>query len=205
MKKIFSLIFFAVALQAMVFSQTTTQDIIFNAHLLQTFNLNLLNGGTQEITFQNAADYNNGVVAGTGILPGTSDITIEATEDWILNIECPDFVGYAGPNGAGSGTIPSEDLGVTITATGAHTIATGEVTYTCTPGNPQQMLNATTLLIGQGANANAGDATDNAFTLTWEMGTAAVGYGTSMFDQMANGDFSTGDFTTTATLTLVPN
>lgn len=206
MKKITLLLGLLFTMQMAIMAQVTTGDVVFNAHLLSTFNLNV-DGVDQEITFANAADYNNGVVEAIGILPGFTVISVEATEDWYLTIECPDFVGYAGPNGAGTGTIPSDNLGVTITEDGAHGLATGEVDYLAGNPDPEGLFNAPANLIWKGVNSNAGDVTDNAFTLHWQMGTQlgtmySLG---SMFDQMANGDFSTGDFTTTAVLTLIPN
>jgi len=208
MKKFVLLFGLLFALQTAIMAQVTVQNVIFNAHLISTFNLNLLTGGTQEITFNSALDYNNGVVDGIGILPGFTEISVEATENWYITIECPDFVGYAGPNGAGTGVIPSENVGVTITEDGAHGLATGEVMYDAGNPDPQGLYNAPAQnLIWLGANPNAGDVTDNAFTLHWQMGTQlgtmyAAG---SMFDQMSAGDFTTGDFTTTATLTLIPS
>jgi hypothetical protein len=201
MKKIALLFGFVFAFQVALLAQVEDfENVIFNAHLLETFDITVVSGGVQEITFAVAADYNNGVTEGAGILPGFTEITIEATGDWDLTITCPDFI----PGGAtpGTGNIPIENLGVTITEDGAHGIGTGEVTYGCPPGTPQVLLDADTPLISYGGSSNAGDASDNAFTLHWEMGTAAVGYGSTMFDQMANGDFTVGDYTTTAVLNL---
>lgn len=204
MKKIVLILGAVFAMQTAMVAQITEGEVVFNAHLLSTFNLNV-DGVDQEITFANAADYNNGVVEAVGVLPGITVISVEATEDWNLTIECPEFIGYAGPNGAGTGTIPPENLGVTITEDGDHGLATGEVIYTGGNPDPQGLTIAAAALISVGANSNAGDITDNAFTLHWQMGTMlGTMETTSMFDQMANGDFSTGDFTTTATLTLVP-
>lgn len=208
MKKIVLLLglMFALQTQIALMAQVTEQNVIFNAHLISTFNLNLVSGGTQVITFGNAADYNAGVVDGVGILPGFTEISVEATEDWYITIECPDFI--PGPPLPGTNTIPIENLGVTITEDGEHGLATGEVDYTAiAPDDPQGLTIAAANLIWKGINPDAGDVSDNAFTLHWEMGTQigtmyALG---SMFDQMANGDFTTGDYIATATLTLVQN
>ena len=205
MKKIVSIIVILFAMQTALFAQNLDENVVFNAHLLTTFNL-IVTNTTQEITFQTAADYNNGVTAGAGILPGTSGVQVEATEDWHLDIECPDFLPYNGPNGPGSGSIPIDNLGVTITENGAHGLGSGEVVYTCTPGNPLALAPTPGFtIIALGTSSNAGDITDNDFTFTWEMGTMLGNMnGTSMFDQMANGDFTTGDYTTTALITLIP-
>jgi hypothetical protein len=202
MKKLVLLLTLMFALQAAMMAQVTTGNITFNAHLNQTFNLIIVNGDVQEITFATAADYNNGVIEGVGILPGTSLINIEATEDWDLTIECPDFLPF-GVNG-GTGVIPIENLGYEITENGAHGLVGGEVTYTGGNPDPVALTNATAPLISMGTVSDAGDATDNAFTLHWQMGTMLGDMvPTSMFSQMANGDFTTGDFQAIALLTLL--
>jgi hypothetical protein len=176
-------------------------NVVFNAHLLETFNLNV-DGITQEITFALAADYNAGVIEGGGILPGTTAISVEATDIWNLTIECPDFV----PGGAnpGTNTIPIDNLGVYCASTGTHTFG-AEVTCTyVSTATIAGLTNAPFQLIGNGTG-NAGDVSDNAFTLHWEMGTMrnVSMHATSMFDQLASGtSFTTGDYTTTAVLTL---
>ena len=212
MKKFVFLLGILFAMQMVVRAQVTEQTVTFNAHLISTFNLNMLDGGTQDITFNTALDYNTGVTGPLGLNPGittgTTHITVEATEDWHLTITAQDnFVGYAGPNGAGTGTIPVDNVGVWCEATGLYTFGDQ---LTCTFLDPLSIRGLEVLvditLIGIGGSGNAGDISDNAFTLNWEMGTMqnASMHTTSMFDQMANGDFSTGDFTADAILTLVP-
>ena len=204
MKKIVFVLSLLIAANMGVMAQLQdTEDIIFNAHLLETFNLNVLTGATQEITFAVAADYNLGVTEAGGIVPGNSTITVEATGDWILEIECPDFLPDATAPNPGTGSIPIDNLGVWCEATGAHQFG-AEVT--CAFQNAAAALGldpAAQLLIGLGSG-NGGDATDNAFTLHWLMGTMQGSMNTSsMFDQLALGTlFSVGDYTTTATLTL---
>jgi hypothetical protein len=171
--------------------------------LFQTFNLNV-DGIIQDITFATAADYNNGVIEsitpGTGIYPGTTAISVEATGDWQLEIECPDFA----PNGNGaSGAIPIDNLGVYCVSTGTYTFGNE---LTCAYTDPASALGldpVPVLLIGNGSG-NAGDISDNSFTLHWEMGTQNGSMHTpeTMFDQMISGAFTPGDYTTTATLTL---
>ena len=60
MKKIVLLFGLLFALQTMLVAQDS-EPVIFNAHLLSVFELTVVSGGVQEITFANAADYNNGV------------------------------------------------------------------------------------------------------------------------------------------------
>jgi hypothetical protein len=204
MKKFVLLLGLLFAMQTALMAQDTTGTVVFNAHLLSTFNLNV-DGVDQEITFANAAQYNTGVTEGAGIAPGFTLISVEATGNWELKINCPDFLPYAGPNGPGTGTIPINNLGVYVIATGGNTFTGGEVT--CAYQSAAAALgldNADQPLIGLGSG-NGGDITDNAFTLHWLMGTKqGTMESTSMFDQMALTPpvFGVGDFTTTAILTL---
>lgn len=201
MKKIVLLCAMLFAMQAAIMAQMTDQEVVvFNAHLLETFNLNV-DGVTQEITFAVAADYNNGVTEAGGIVPGYTLISVEATGDWILEISAPEFT----PGGAnpGTGAIPIDNLGVWCEATGAHHFGTEVTCAFQTAAAAMGMSETDQLLIGLGTT-NAGDISDNAFTLHWLMGTMQGGMNTeSMFNQLALGTiFSTGDYTTTATLTL---
>ena len=190
---------------ALLAQDTDTEVVVFNAHLLETFNLNV-DGIEQEITFDDADDYNLGVTEAEGIAPGFTLISVEATGNWDLTITAPDFQPYVGPNGAGTGIIPIENLGVWVEATGAHQFG-GEVT--CAFQVADDALGLTdnvadpALLIGLGSG-NAGDISDNAFTLHWLMGTmqGSMESTVTMFDQLSAGVFGPGVFTTTATLTL---
>jgi len=204
MKKIVLILGLAVAMQTVMMAQVTEQEVLFNAHLLSTFNLNLTGGGTQEITFTVAADYNNGVTgpALNGIDPGNTTITVEATEPWYITIECDDD-NFA--EVTGTGDIPVDNVGVYCAATGTYQFGTEvECDYVSTATILGLTMAPVTLIYN--GSGNAGDATDNMYTLNWEMGTMrnASMHATSMFDQMALGDFTTGDYTMTSTLTLVP-
>jgi hypothetical protein len=192
------------ALQFALFAQDDQEVVVFNAHLLDIFNLNV-DGIDQEITFAIADDYNLGVTEAGGIVPGFTLISVEASGNWWLSINAPDFTPYDGPNGAGTGTIPINNLGVWCEATGDHDFA-DEVT--CAHQSDAFALGlenepAAPELIGNGSG-NAGDISDNSFTLHWLMGTrqGSMNLTTTMFDQMSAGVFGPGDFTTTATLTL---
>jgi hypothetical protein len=202
MKKMFLL--FAVLLSVTV-QNLRAQDadvVLFNVILEDLFDITVINGNIQTATFSTALHYNGGVwEGGFGIVNGTSDVTMETTGNWNCTIDALDF-GPANPQ-----LIPIDNLGVWIDALGAHTIATGEVTYSCTaPASTQGLTNAAAPLISKGAGENAGDASDNLFRLHWRMGTRdnASMHATSMFDQMAAGDFDPGTYNTVVNLTLTP-
>jgi hypothetical protein len=200
MKKIVLLlaVFFALG-QTTIMAQLTDQEPVnFNAILNSVFNLNVVTGVDQTATFTTAADYNNGVFEGAGFAPGFSTVTMEATGNWNLQISCPDFA-------MGTESIPINNLGVWCTATGAHQFGTEVTCAYTTAATSLGLANANQMLINLGTDpaGNGGDATDNAFTLHWRMGTMnGTMNATSMFDQMAAGDFPIGTYTTTATLTM---
>lgn len=204
MKRIVFTLGLVFALQAALMAQLTDQDsVIFNAHLLKTFNLNV-DGIVQEITFATAADYNNGVVEAVGILPGTTVASVEATGNWNLQILAANFLPYVGPNGAGTGTIPINNLGVWVQTTGTHTIGAELVCPYISLATAMGMSTSNQMLINNGTG-NAGDISDNAFIFHWQMGQAAACPNMNqltMFDQLSAGTFGPGDFTTTAYLTL---
>jgi len=205
MKKIVLLLGLLFAMQTAMIAQLTDQEVVvFNAHLLSTFNLNV-DGVDQEITFANATQYNTGVTEGAGIAPGFTLISVEATGNWWLSINAPDFIPYAGPNGAGTGSIPINNLGVWCESTGTHVFGTEVICSYQNAGAALGLSNSPAVpeLIGNGTG-NAGDISDNSFTLHWLMGTMQGSMETeSMFNQLALGTlFSPGDYTTTATLTL---
>ena len=201
MKKIVLLfaVFFALT-QMRVFAQATDQEVVnFNVHLLSTFNLNV-DGIDQEVTFATPADYNNGVTEAGGIVPGYTDISMETTGNWNLVISAPD----CSPIAPATGSIPIDNLGVWVEATGTNNFGNGAVTTLYdAAANAMGMTVADQELIGLGSG-NAGDISDNAFVLHWLFGTrqGTMHQPETMFDQLTAGVFSLGDFTTTATLTL---
>lgn len=209
MKKLAILFGLIFAFQFALFAQTVedTDDVIFNAHLLETFDIEVTAGGTQEITFATPADYNLGVTQLTGgIVSGNSVVTVNATANWDITIEAPDFV----PGGAnpGTGTIPINNLGYWIESIGTYSFGDE---LTLPNGNDASltslaMSNAPVIVIGSGTGNTGGEA-ENTFRFNWEMGTmrnnpAGPMNATTMFSQLAGGQFSLGDFTTTAVLSL---
>jgi hypothetical protein len=200
MKKIVFALGLMLAVNFGAMAQLTDQGtVVFNAHLLETFNLNVVTGDAQTITFQTAANYNLGVTgpAINGIDPGLTTITVEATGNWRLEISAPDFV-----PAVGTGNIPIDNLGVWCAATGTHQFGTEVTCAYQNAGAAMGITVADQILIGLGTE-NSGDASDNAFTLNWLMGTMQGTMETeSMFNQMSAGLFNVGDFTTTATLLL---
>jgi hypothetical protein len=204
MKKLillFSVVLITTSLMAQV-----SQPVNFTAILSNIFNLNVVSGQNQVATFATASDYNNGVFEGAGIATGFTDVTMEATTDWSLDITAPDFVG-----GSGAEVIPITNLAVWVDETPVTPIHTIGVEVSCTAIDPATSLGLTTgiqtlLDVGPSVDGNAGNALENAFTLHWRMGTTdnVSQNPETMFTQMSNGDFGPGTYTTIVTLTMNP-
>ena len=204
MKKFVLLLSVLFAFQFVLKAQVAmdTAYVVFNAHLLETFDINVTLGENQDITFATPADYNEGVVGGIGILPGSSTVTVNATANWDITIEAADFTGYDGPNGAGGGSIPINNLGVYCQSIGSFSFGTQLTCAYQAAGDALGLTNGPTILIGNGTG-NTGGTAENQFILNWLMGTMqGTMNGSTMFSQLASGQFTLGDFTTEALLTL---
>ena len=189
---------FAVSAGTKVMAQVNEDqdDVEFNAHLLEVYDINVYTGQVQEITFMSALDYTAGVTEAGGIVQGYSDISVEATGDWNMTILCPDF-----DNGAGE-FIPINNLGVWIENNGSFTNG-NQVSWSCVAAASAQALDNGDLPIISLVTSNAGDIDENNYRFHWLMGTMQGNMNaTSMFDQLQNGDFILGDYSTTAILTL---
>jgi hypothetical protein len=176
------------------------ENVIFNAILGGAFNLIVQDGDLQTATFNSADDYNLGIseILGTpGIDPGFTTVAMEATGNWYLKISAPDFTPIVG-----TGTIPINNLGVWVEATGAHQFGT-EVTCSYQSADAALgLLNTDVTLIDLGTE-NSGDETDNLFVLHWLMGTMQGGMNpATMFSQLSAGVFSQGTYTSTVILTM---
>lgn len=203
MKKLFILltVLFALSFGSRVMAQTDTAHVIFNAHLLEVLDISVFSGATQEITFGTAASYNTGVWAANGIVPGMSEVRVDATMNWDMTIECPDFQPY-GANG-GPGSIPIDNLGVWCEAIGTFTF-NNQVNCLYTSAATSLGLDPIAAPLITNNNGNAGDFNENRYRLNWRMGTRDNGSmnTATMFDQMQLGTFGIGDYTTTAILTV---
>jgi len=215
MKKLVFLFGILFALQTALFAQDTT--VVFNAHLLSTFQLNVVDGNIQEIIFDEPLDYNVGVYGphdigmNQGILPGWSTVTVEATENWYFTIEAVDFIPGGGPDpGAPGSAIPITNLGVWCDEepTAIHSLSGECSCLYLAPDDALGITAAPVTLIGNGTG-NAGTIDDNIFWLNWMMGTMLGSMNTNTMLAQLTGSvpgvsFTTGDYTTTAYLTLHP-
>lgn len=185
------LIFAASGLKA----QTDVENVSLTVILTDVFDLTISSGAAITFTFDTPAEWNSGMTAPDG--GTTTDITVDATQDWEITISSPDLTDGA------TGTMGADNVGVYCTDNGGNHSIGAEVSCAYTAvGSPLALPNAATVLLDNGTG-NAGDATDNAFSINWECGTMnAPMNATSMLQHVASGDFPTGTYTSTVVLTL---
>jgi hypothetical protein len=203
MKKILLLVglFAAIMLNKPATAQLTDDEtVVFNAILGGAFNLVVVDGDIQTATFASADDYNLGIseTQGTpGIDPGYTTVAMEATGNWYLKISAPDFIPITG-----TGSIPINNLGVWVEATGVHQFGT-EVTCGYQSADAALGMASADVTLIDLLTDNSGDQTDNLFVLHWMMGTMQGNMNpASMFSQLSDGIFSQGTYTTTVVLTM---
>jgi hypothetical protein len=142
-------------------------------------------GGNIEFTFNTIQQYKNGISGdlATSSSAGTAaanpmyvtSFTIAASTKWRLDYGAEDatFIGVDNPANIG---LTLDNVGFSLASTGAHSFGTELLSVPTNGGTEVAALQAyaPVALITDGGNAaaNAGDATDNAFTMTWRCGTA---------------------------------
>ena len=152
-------------------------------NLNRVLRMSVNTGGNIEFTFNTIDDYKNGLsgdaATSTSANPATSNpmylttFTVAASTKWTLQYGAEEgtFIGVDNP----ASTLALNNVGFNLASTGTHVFGTELVSAPTTNGGVIADLDVyPTALIADGANAaaNAGDATDNAFTMTWRVGTA---------------------------------
>ena len=162
-------------------SDRNTVPVAVNLNRVLRMSVNT--GGNIEFTFNTIDDYKNGLsgdaATSTSANPATSNpmylttFTVAASTKWTLQYGAEEgtFIGVDNP----ASTLALNNVGFNLATTGTHAFGTELVSAPTTGGTVIADLDVyPTALIADGANAaaNAGDATDNAFTMTWRVGTA---------------------------------
>lgn len=162
-------------------SDRNTVPVAVNLNRVLRMSVNT--GGNIEFTFNTIDDYKNGLsgdaATSTSANPTTSNpmyvttFTVAASTKWTLQYGAEEatFIGVDNP----ASTLALTNVGFNLASTGTHAFGTELVSTPTTGGTVIADLDVyPTALIADGANAaaNAGDATDNAFTMTWRVGTA---------------------------------
>ena len=155
--------------------------------------MSVITGGNIEFTFNTINQYKLGISGdqATSNSQGRTQanpmyittFTVAASTKWRLDYGAEDatFIGVDNPANT---ALTLDNVGFSLTSTGAHAFATELVSAPTNGGAEVAALQAyPVVLIADGGNAaaaNAGDATDNAFTMTWRCGTLEGGATTPM-------------------------
>ncbi len=92
MKKVILLTAVLLAFSMQNYLKAQDADVVnFTAILEDLFDITVQSGNDQTATFTTAADYNNGVFGGAGIVSGVSLVTMAATGNWGTTIDADDF------------------------------------------------------------------------------------------------------------------
>ena len=186
MKKIsISLIVLFIASAGISQAVSDRNTIPVAVNLNRVLRMSVNTGGNIEFTFNTINQYKNGISgdlatsgsAGTAAANSMyiTSFTIAASTKWRLDYGAEDatFIGVDNP---GNTAFLLNNVGFSLASTGAHAFGTELVSLPTNGGTEVAALQAyaPVALITDGANvaANAGDATDNAFTMTWRCGTA---------------------------------
>jgi hypothetical protein len=186
MKKILlSILVFGIISSGLSQAVSDRNTIPVAVNLNRVLRMSVNTGGNIEFTFNTIDDYKNGLsgdaATSTSANPATSNpmyvttFTVAASTKWTLQYGAEEatFIGVDNP----ASTLALNNVGFNLASTGTHVFGNaGElVSAPTTSGTVIADLDAypTALIADNGqAAANAGDATDNAFTITWRVGTA---------------------------------
>ena len=162
-------------------------------NLNRVLRMSVITGGNIEFTFNTINQYKLGISGdqATSNSQGRTQanpmyittFTVAASTKWKLDYGAEDatFIGVDNPANT---ALTLDNVGFSLTSTGAHAFATELVSAPTNGGAEVAALQAyPVVLIADGGNAaaaNAGDATDNAFTMTWRCGTLEGGATTPM-------------------------
>ena len=157
-------------------------------NLNRVLRMSVNTGGNIEFTFNTIQQYKDGIsgegnngaaipVANPGNPMYVTSFTIAASTKWKLSYGAEDvtFIGVDNPTYFG---FTLDNVGFSLASTGTHAFGTELIsapTNATALGGEVAALQAYPVdLITDGGNAlaNAGDANDNAFTMTWRCGTA---------------------------------
>lgn len=155
----------------MAFAQPVSDNAVIPVAvtLNSVLRLNVINGGNIEFVFNTLAQYKAGINNGGALTAYHSKITVESSQDWKIMYGAEDGT-FISDNGL---TLPLNNVGLSVEATGVHTIG-GELVSTQADGTnvaDLPLFSASEVLVGNGATHNGGDAADNAFTIKWRAGT----------------------------------
>jgi len=169
-----------------------TETVTVTAILSTSLNLAVAGGGAVSFTFDEVSEYYDGI--GDDLLTN-HNVTITSTANWKLAVKA------SGDFTDGTNTIHLDQLGLHTAYAGARadqasrTDIAPSVAAPLVPTTSDQIMLTNALM----TETNAGQGTDNVYTIYYEMGTKETGMNqTDMLEQ----DYEKSTYVTTLTYTL---
>ncbi len=151
---------------------TIAQPVVDNAiipvavNLNSILRLNVTSGGNIEFTVNTIDQYENGIATGARYY---TDFTVASSVDFDVNLYAED-VTLIGTDDVNN-TMPLDNIGYDVVGTGGGVAGTNWDL----PAAVGPLTNGATPIVESIANNGAGDITQNAFQIQWEMGTSGTG------------------------------
>ena len=182
-KLILSILTFGIVSSGISQAVSDRNTIPVGVNLNRVLRMSINTGGNIEFSFNTINQYKLGI-SGDQVTSGSqgraaanpmyvTTFTVASSTKWRLDYGAEEttFIGVDDPGNVG---FLLNNVGYSLVSTGTHVFGTELVSAPTNNGAEVAALEAyPTILITDGANAaaDAGDATDNAFTMTWRCGT----------------------------------
>ncbi len=176
---------------------TIAQPVVDNAiipvavNLNSILRLNVTSGGNIEWTVNTIDQYQNGIATGPRY---QTDFTVASSVDFNIELYAED-ADLLGTDDV-SNTMPLDNIGYTVVAPGG-----GDGTNWNLPATTAAISNSAVAVVTSIANNGAGDITQNAFQIQWEMGTSGTGMNAQSLLQQS---IAPDRYSTNVFLVLVP-
>ncbi|MBI2968845.1 MAG: hypothetical protein HYY40_13680 [Bacteroidetes bacterium] len=183
------------------------QDVVpVTLALDQILRISVREGGNIEFVFNSMDDFKNGIGNSNFF---DSQITIASSQNWVFTFGAEDanFVGSEDP----ANTMDLDNVGFTIEWTGTNgcCLAASDVaatTHNADDGTANGLSVFPVTLLYNGGAGNAGNITQNAFTIHWQCATVAGGGTTAMnTSTMIEEDYNPDRYVTNIFLDIDPS
>ncbi len=178
---------------------TIAQPVVDNAiipvavNLNSILRLNVTSGGNIEWTVNTIDQYENGIATGPRY---QTDFTVASSVDFDIELYAEDnfLLGTDDVNN----TMPLDNIGYNVTSTGSGS----DGTQWDLPGTVAALTNSAVPVVESISTFGAGDITQNAFQIQWEMGTSGTGMNANSLLQQS---LAPDRYSTNVFLVLVPS
>lgn len=188
MKKLL-LLFVAVCVSLISFGQAVVENatIPVSINLNAILRLNVVSGGSIEFSFNTLSDYESGI-SGTRY---QTVFTVASSTNFAVNLKAEDanFIG----------TDDETNVLMTLDFV-AHTVTGGIALNNTLSAAQTDLTNADVAIVTSAGTGNAGNISDNEFTIAWECATAATGGGVLLGQNITPDRYTTNVFLTLSRL-----